>query len=135
MKFTHRAFNLKADEAIYREFANKCSQLVPDKIEFLAPTGLIVFCVGMPIAMGFLIKCDNGIAIAADFMSDPDYPDETRSAAVQYLREELYADAVKSGIRHITCIVRNEKLAKRLEAVGYERRESGYIQLGRNLWP
>lgn len=134
LKFEHRKFDLKTDEALLRIFAFEHSEKVPDKIMFLPPTGFVVFHEEAPVCLGFMIKCDNGMVINSDFLSDKKLPKEMRNQGVQYLRGLLAAEALACGAKFVTAFTKHEKLADRLEALGYTKMDKGFIQMGRVLW-
>lgn len=134
MTFGYRRFDLKSDERLLRLFSKMRGQDLPDKIMFLPPTGFVVMHEEAPVCIGFMIKCDNGMAVNTDFLSDPELPKEMRQAGVEYLRKLLYTEAKRCGFQFTTVFTKHRKLAKRLEGLGFLKMDEGYTQLGRFLW-
>lgn len=134
MNFTWRPFNLKTDETFLRALALMREEEVPETLSFLPPTGFIVFHEEAPVCLGFLIKCDNNMAIISDSMSDPAIQKDIRNEAVEFLRALQFTAAKEAGLQFVTGFTKHEKLAKRLEDFGFKRMFEGYIQMGRFLW-
>lgn len=134
MTFGYRRFDISNDERLLRLFAHMRGQELPEKIEFLPPTGFVVFHEEAPVCLGFMVKCDNSMAMNSDFLSDPELPKELRQAGVEYLRKLLYTEAKRCGLQFSTVFTKHQKLAKRLEGLGFKKMDEGFIQLGRFLW-
>lgn len=136
MTFRHEAFCVAKPEheRLLRQFAELRGQKTPAKIWFLPPTGIIVFHKDEPICLGFMIKCDNGMAINSDFLSDPAVPKKVRNDAVNYMRAVLCEVAKRTGFQFVTAFTKHEKLAKKLCGLGFKEIDRGFIQVGRFLW-
>lgn len=132
--FTYRRFNLDHDERLLRLFSHMRGEKLPEEILFLPPTGFVVFHEEAPVCIGFMIKCDNGMAINSDFLSDPELAKPLRQEAVEYMRSLLYTEAKRVGLQFVTCFTKHKKLAKRLEGIGFKKMDEGFTQLGRFLW-
>ena len=101
---------------------------------FLPPTGYIVFYGDVPAAIGFMIKCDNGMAINSDLISNPDVPQPMCADAVDFVRQLLAEEAEASGLRFITAFTKHKRLAERLIGKGFAKIDENLIQVGRFLW-
>lgn len=133
MKLTSRKFHPQLDEHLFKRFALDRGHHGAVSLEFLPPFGIVVANGSMPICVGFLIKCDNGMGIFSDFLSHPLVEREIRNAAVEKMREELAMEARKSGLKFVTSFTKHRKLAIRLESLGFKRMGE-FIQMGRILW-
>lgn len=100
---------------------------------FLPPTGIVVAYYSKPVCMGFMIRCDNGVAINSDFMSDPDAPKELRNEAVEFMREKLYELARQQGFRVVIAFTSIPKHVERLKEKGYIEMDKNLVHLGRIL--
>ena len=134
MKFTHRPFRKEKDLELMRKFLFMRKEKVQASTDFLAPFGVIVENEGVPVCLGFLIKCDNKMGIFSDFLSDPNFTKGLRNAAAQYMRGLLIEEAKKSGLLFVTSFTKHEKLAKHLNSIGYKELDKGFFQMGRSLW-
>lgn len=134
MKLKARPFNLAVDEHLFRSMAELRGEKIPKEIFGLAPTGLVVTNGNKPVCVGFMIKCDNGMAIFSDFLSDPRETPEVRNEAVEMMREVFYNEAHRCGLKFVTSFTKHPKLADRLENLGFKKMDDGYTQMGRFLW-
>lgn len=133
MTFTHRPFNPEHDKAVLQLFCQMRGEKL-DNFDFLPPSGLIVFHEEAPVCIGFLIKCDNKVAIHSDFLSDPELSKELRNQGVEYMRSVFAEEAKREGYRAIVAFTKHKKLAKRLTGLGFRLLDQGFFQVGRFLW-
>lgn len=127
----------KFEASLHLGFLNECLKkrgMKPTDLDFLPPTGYVVFYHTQPVCAGFMIKCDNKMAINTDLISDIDVPKLLRNDAVEYLRKTLYFDAKKDGIKLITVFTNIIKHELRLKSLGYIDIDKNLTQLGRFLW-
>lgn len=134
MKLKARPFNFALDEHLFRSLAELRGEKIPKEIFGLPPTGLVVTNHGRPVCVGFLIKCDNGMGVFSDFLSDPRADKEVRNAAAELMREVFYSEAERCGLKFVTSFTKHPKLAKRLEGLGFMKMDEGFTQMGRFLW-
>lgn len=134
MKIEARPFSFATDEHLFRSLAKLRDEKLPDHIFGLPPTGLVITNHGRPVCVGFLIKCDNGMGIFSDFLSDPREPAHVRNEAVEHMREVFYKEADRSGLKFVTSFTKHPKLAERLQKLGFKKMDEGFTQLGRFLW-
>ncbi len=132
MQFHYRNFDKEMDMPLLHKLLRLREEQEMSDI-FLPPTGVIVFMEDLPVCIGFMVKCDNGMAINSDLVSDPTVPKELRSAAVQYMRELLYAKAKVAGLKVTTIFTKHAKLQNKLKDMGYVVVDSNLTQMGRAL--
>lgn len=132
MKFSAKEFG-PAEHNLLAKWLMGRGKDVPS-LDFLPPTGVVVSYYEQPVCMGFMIKCDNGMAINTDFISDPEVPKDLRNAAVEHMRQCLYKEALKAGLKMVTVFTSIPKHADNLKAKGFVELDSKLTQLGRILW-
>lgn len=133
MKFVSREFNRSTDFNLLEKWMARRGMPVSD-MSFLPPTGVVVSYYDQPVCVGFMIRCDNGMAINTDFVSDPDVPKDCRNAAVEHLRQTLYKEAMKNGLKMVTAFTSIPKHVEGLKAKGFVEIDKNLVQLGRILW-
>lgn len=121
---------------LFSEFrqARGLSAVSAEAMEFLPPTGVVIYNYAQPICIGFLIKSDNGTAECSDFISDPNVPKDLRQDAVQYMRKYFEIEAKKCGIRAIVAFCEHPRHIERLKSLGYVLTQQNLTHLGRFLW-
>lgn len=134
MKFRIRPFILSDDEPLLRRLSAARGISVPENIYGLPPTGVVVSLEDEVICIGFLIRCDNRMAIFSDFLSDPSVAPMVRNEAVESMRQHFYRECCKSGHQFVTSFTKHKKLAQRLNGLGFQHLDQGFIQMGRFLW-
>jgi len=136
MIFRSRAFDKEKDAHLLRAWVvNRRLPNADVNLEFMPPTGVVVEVDNIPVAIGFMIKCDNGMCINSDLISNPAIDKKARQEAVDFLRESLYTLAKAAGYKLVTVFTRIPKLQARLEKEkGYFKIDQGLTQLGRFLW-
>lgn len=102
--------------------------------KYLPPTGLVIHYYEQPVAIGFMIKCDNGMVIHTDFVSDIGAPKDLRNKAVEILRTSLDEMALAQGFAVVTAFCKIPRHVKNLKEKGYTEFDQNLTQLGRFLW-
>ncbi len=135
-KFSHQKFSSHLHLPIMKAWvARRSLEFTKVSETFLPPTGFVIFFYSQPVCLGFIIKCDNGLAISTDFISDPDVPKHLRNDSVQELRRVLEADAKESGLKVLTAFTSIPAHVVRLKSLGYVEVDKNLTQLGRPIWP
>lgn len=131
-KFSFRKYAPASDFSLIKKWGENRGMQIGAP-EFLPPTGIVVAYYSKPVCMGFMIRCDNGVAINSDFMSDPDVPKDLRNEAVEFMREKLYGLAKTQGFRVVIAFTSIPKHAERLKNKGYIEMDKNLVHLGRIL--
>lgn len=134
VKLSAHRFQEKVHLPIMKAWLERRKMPVGESIEFLPPTGVVIYFYLQPVCMGFMIKCDNGMAINTDLISDPEIPDVLRNEAVEKLRKCLYNEAKAAGLKMVSVFTSHPSHVERLKSLGYKIIDKNLTQLGRFLW-
>lgn len=133
MRFSYGRFEKEKHLDLLDDWMQKRDMKASDP-SFLPPTGFVVCLDGLPICMGFQIRCDNRTAINTDLISDPDFNKRDRNEAVEFLRDILNRSAESAGFQFVTVFTSIPNHAVRLKKLGYTEIDKNLTQLGRFLW-
>ncbi len=135
MKFSAREFLAKEHMPILKAWvARRNLEFSKASEEFLPPTGIVIYYYSQPVCLGFIIKCDNKVAISTDFISDPEIPKHLRNESVEELRKALGALAKESGLKVMAAFTSIPAHVERLKSLGYMVFDKNLTQLGRPIW-
>jgi hypothetical protein len=102
-------------------------------LSHLPATGVVVSLRGAPAAAGWIYKTDSAFCLLEWIVADPSVRGEDRDAVLSVLISSAKTLAQVQGFQMIYMSIRNESLAKRLEANGFERQDEGMTSFICNL--
>lgn len=91
--------------------------------------GLMVSKDGKDICAGFIYMTNSKVALTEFVISNKEYKEKDRSAAIQFLIESICAVAEKSGYKYAHVILKNKALKKKYEASGYIDSDKDVIEM------
>ena len=134
MRLTSHKYVPAEHEELFKKFVDARGLPARPNMEFLPPTGVVIYNYAQPICIGFMIKSDNGIAECTDFVSDPSVPKMLRNDAVEYMRKYFVIEARNHGMKALTAYCSIPKHIERLKSLGYIEMQTNLTHLGRFLW-
>lgn len=134
MRLTSHKYVKEQHEELFQKFVNDRGLPKRPNMDFLPPTGVVIYNYSQPVCIGFMIMSDCGVAECTDFVSDPNVPKMLRNSAVEYMRKYLMIEARNRGMKVFTAYCSIPKHIERLKSLGYQEMQTNLTHLGRFLW-
>lgn len=123
-----REFDRGNDYALAASWWEKRHYLVAPMF-MLPPNGLVVCDGDTPVAIGFLMRTDAGVAGPCHLVSNPDEPGEIRHQALDLLIQSLIERAKELGHRVICAETNLERLVERYKNLGFTVTDTGVFAM------
>ncbi len=134
-KFWSVDFDREIHAKTFEKFLRSNDDESPVDFTYFPPTGVLVYCDGIPVCCGFMAKTDAGFVLNTNIIGDRDFDRDLRNEGVIFLREALAEKAKEAGYRFVLAETDQPKLVHRLEQQGYKILKQNMTYLGRVLWP
>jgi hypothetical protein len=120
LNFDPRVFHSKEHFHLIQSWFRKRNFPCPE-LEFLPPTGCIVYAGTEPVACGFLFCTDARLAGIGHLVTNPEANKDVRQPALENCIRVLESLARIRGFGRVSISSNIEKLNARFEAMGFEK--------------
>lgn len=127
-------YSKEKHQVIVEAWLNDWKEAV-NTINFLPPTGIIVYHDKLPVCVGFLTKTDSGIAIITNILSDKNADREIKNKCVDSLLFTLDGLAEVEKFKMICVATIIPSVIKRFQKMDYFIAKEQFTNLGRYLCP
>lgn len=132
-KFWGVDFDWEIHKEIYEKFVRSHGDDSVIDFTYYPPTGVLIYCEGIPVCAGFMVKTDAGFVLNTNIIASATCDKDTRQTGIIYLRDLLAEKARAAGFNFVLAETNIEGLKKRLVDQGYKILKENMTYLGRSL--